>query len=128
MAARTARATAPKVITQDGERVASMDLDAMENEAGEEPFTFTLKGEVYDTLNPEDVDWQRNSELTEARDNDYRPLMRVILDEDQYARFAAHRVPMWKLAKLIDGYWEHHGLGQGESSASSRSSKSTRKR
>lgn len=128
MAARTARATAPKVITQDGERVASMDLDALENEAAEEPFTFTLNGEVYETLNPEDVDWRRNSELTEARDNDYRPLMRVLLDEEQYARFAEQRVPMWKLGKLIDGYWGHHGLGQGESSASSRSAKNTRKR
>lgn len=128
MAARSAAARAPKVITQDGERVASMDLDALEHEAAEEPFTFTLAGEVYELLNPEDVDWRHNSELTDADDNDFRPLVRMLLGEEQYARFAENRVPLWKFGKLVDGYYEHHGLGQGESKASSRSSKNTRKR
>lgn len=128
MAARTARATAPKVITQDGERVASMDLDALEHEATEEPFTFTLGGQVYELHNPEDVDWQDNSELAEANENDLRPLVRMLLGEEQYAGFAENRVPLWKLGKLIDGYYEHHGLGPGESKASSRSAKNTKRR
>lgn len=115
----------PKVITQEGEPVVHFDLDAVEDEATQTPFTFTLGGEVFTMLAPEDADWQV---MTDTDRPDWtRAFMQELLAEE-YERFAKHSVPIRKLNKLIEACTAHYGVTPGESKASARSSRSTRRR
>lgn len=116
---------APKVITEAGETVAHFDLDAIEAEANGEPFTFVLQGEVFTMLAPEDADWQV---MTDTDRPDWtRAFMQELLADD-YERFAKHTVPIRKLNALIEACTQHYGVTPGESKASARSSRSTRRR
>ncbi|MEV8637796.1 hypothetical protein AB0395_39730 [Streptosporangium sp. NPDC051023] len=118
-------ATRPKVITSGGEPVAHFDLDAVEVEANQVPFTFTLGGELFTMLAPEDADWQV---MTDTDRPDWtRAFMQELLKDD-YERFAKYAVPIRKLNKLIEACTEHYGITPGESKASARSSRSTRRR
>ncbi len=118
-------ATAPKMITQDGEPVVHFDLDAVENEARGEVFTFTLGGEVFQMLPPEEVDWKVADDISQGEG--LKAFVRELLGDD-YERFAKHKLPSRKLGILIDRCTQHYGVTPGESQASKRSSKSTRRR
>ncbi|MEU6725465.1 hypothetical protein ABZ917_17295 [Nonomuraea wenchangensis] len=115
----------PKLITQSGEPVSHFDLDAVENEATQEPFTFTFGGEVFTMLAPEDIDWQA---LADTSAPDWLLTYVAALLGDDFERFAAHEVPTRKLNKLLEACQEHYGVTPGGSKASARSSKSTRRR
>ncbi len=118
-------ATAPKMITQDGEPVVHFDLDAVENEARGEVFTFTLGGEVFQMLPPEEVDWKVADDISQGEG--LKAFVRELLGDD-YERFAKHKLPSRKLGMLIDECTRFYGITPGESKASTRSSRSTRRR
>ncbi len=115
----------PKMITSDGAPVTHFDLDAVESEARAEVFTFTLGGEVFQMLPPEDADWQVTADISEG--NGLREFIAELLGDD-YERFAAHKLPARKLNALIDACTRHYGVTPGESRASKGSSRSTRRR
>ncbi len=117
-------ATAPKMITQDGEPVVHFDLDAVKNEAHAVPFTFTLGGEAFQMLPPEEVDWQVADDISGGEG--LKAFVAELLGAD-YERFAKHKLPSWKLGRLIDECTRFYGVTPGESQASKRSSKSTRR-
>lgn len=119
-------ATAPRMITQDGEPVVHFDLDSVEDEANAVPFTFTLGGEVFTMLGPEDADWQVQDGLVDGGAG-LKDLMRELLGEE-YERFAKHKVSGRKLSKLLDACQKHYGVTVPESPASAGSSRNTRRR
>lgn len=113
------------MITSDGEAVPHLDLDALEAEARDEPFTFKLGGEVFTMLPPEEADWQISASLSEGEG--LQEFVAALLGDD-YERFTQHKLPTWKLTKLIDQCTAHYNITPGESRASGRSSRSTRRR
>lgn len=117
---------APKLITQAGEPVAAFDLDAVENEGREQMFTFTVGGEVFTMLPPEEADWQVADGLSEGAG--LKQFMRELLGEEDYERFSKHKVSSRKLGLLIEECTRWYGTTPGESRASARSSKTTRRR
>jgi hypothetical protein len=117
----------PKVITQDGEPVVHYDLDAVEAEAVEEPFVFRLGGEVFTMAAPEDADWQVTDEMSETNAG-LRTFVRDLLGDDDYERFAKHRLTNKQITGLLDACNQHYGTTPGKTRASGRSSRSTRRR
>lgn len=115
----------PKVITSGGEPVAHFDLDAVQNEASGEPFTFTLGGEVFQMLPPEEVDWRIADDISNGEG--LKAFIKELLGDD-YERFTRHKVTSRQLGALIEECTRFYGVTPGESRASTRSSKSTRRR
>jgi hypothetical protein len=111
---------APKMITQNGEPVVHFDLDAVDDEANEVPFTFALGGEVFTMAGPEDADWQVQDDLA-ASGAGLKTLMRDLLGEDDYERFVKHKVSGRKLGRLLEACRKHYGITPPESRASARS-------
>lgn len=98
------------------------NLDALQNDANQEPFRFTHGGEEY-TLpaNPDllaGVAFQRG---------DAEGGLRRLLGGDQWARITASDAVLdtGKFVKLMAAYEAHIGATAGELAASSNSSKST---
>lgn len=118
-------AARPRMITQEGAPVVHFDLDAIENEAHDQTFTFTLGGEVFQMLPPEEVDWKVADDISQGEG--LQAFVAELLGDD-YDRFAKHKLPSRKLGMLIDECTRFYGITPGESRASKRSSKSTRRR
>lgn len=118
-------AARPKVITQDGEPVVHFDLDAVENEAVEEPFRFAAGGEQFTCISPEDADWQTSADVETGEG--LRAFVAELLGDD-YDRFAKLRVTNRQLNRLIEAAQKHYGIQTGESKASPRSSRNKRRR
>jgi hypothetical protein len=117
--------TRPKKSTSYGETVTHFDLDALEAEAQDEPFTFTLAGEVFTMLSPEEVDWRVADNLSNG--DGIQHFVSDLLGDD-FKRFAKHKVSSRQLAALIEACTTHYGITPGESRASGGSSRSTRRR
>ncbi|MEV4384023.1 hypothetical protein, partial [Streptosporangium sp. NPDC049644] len=109
-----------KVITQDGEPVVHFDLDAIEAEAVEEPFVFRLGGEVFQMAAPEDADWQVTDQMSETNAG-LRSFVRDLLGDEDYERFAKHRLSNKQITALLDACNKHYGTSPGKSAASGRS-------
>lgn len=93
----------------------SLDLDTLEREVTHEPFVFRLNGEEYTITDPMETDWQ---DLVVISPQDAVLFLRTLLGE-QYKAFAAHRMPSWKLFKLVRAIQEYYGMsGTGEEDAS----------
>ncbi len=117
---------APKVITSGGEPVAHFDLNAIVDEAHEDPFTFTFKGEIFTMLPPEEADWQVTAKLG-GEGGDMTAFVAELLGDD-WERFSQHKLSNTALGKLIEQCQAHYGVTPGESKASKRSSRTTRRR
>ena len=76
-------------------------------------------------LPPEEADWQVTADISEG--NGLREVLAELLGDD-YERVAAHKLPARKLNALIDACTKFYGVTPGESRASTRSSRSTRRR
>ncbi|GGK61208.1 hypothetical protein Sme01_02840 [Sphaerisporangium melleum] len=113
------------MITQSGEPVVHFDLDAVESEARDEHFTFTLGGEVFTMQPPEDADWRVVDDISNGAG--LTAFVQELLGND-YEKFAKHKLTSRKLGLLIDECTRFYGITPGESQASKRSSKSTRRR
>jgi hypothetical protein len=120
-------ATRPKIITQDGEEVVHFDLDALEAEANEEPFTFRLGGDVFTLAAPEDADWQVIDELSETNAG-LRAFIQELMSAEDWEKFSSHKLSSKKLTALLDACNQHYGATPGKSRTSGRSSRSTRRR
>lgn len=99
-------------------KVTGLNLDTLTKE-GEEPelYTSVLGGRMYTFPSPDDIDWQTASVLNV---NDAVRLVRALLGPEEYALFAANRMPLWKLKRLIVDVQRHYGLdpeAQGEDGA-----------
>ncbi|MDH2424734.1 hypothetical protein [Sphaerisporangium sp. TRM90804] len=117
--------TQPKLITQDGEPVVHFDADAVEEEALESVFTFRHGGEMFQMLPPEQADWKIAADLSEGEG--MKAFMAELLGDD-YERFAEKPMSSKKLGMTIDACSAFYGVKPGESKASKRSSRSTRRR
>lgn len=116
----------PKVITEAGEEVVHFDLDAVENEANETPFTFRVGGEIFSAISPDEADWQAAADIDSP--GGLRGFMRELLGEKDYERFCELDVSNKQLGELIKACQKHYGISTGESQASPRSSRNKRKR
>jgi hypothetical protein len=101
-----------------------LDLDVLAHEAQREPFRIKLEGEVFELASPEEADWR--SELSGVES--MKAFLEELMGSAQYERFASHRVPGWKVSKIIEGAVAHYGVETGESAASTKSRPRTRKR
>lgn len=124
-----------KVVTEAGAEVdqpVDFDLDAhvdaMAKEAVGEPFSFRLGGERFTMAAPEDSDWRLAVGLDDENAGSLKPFLEELLGEDQFERFMEHRLPAKALGELIRRCQAHYGTTPGESKASKRSSRSTRRR
>jgi hypothetical protein len=84
-----------------------LDLDAIERDGNRPgPFVFRLKGQVFQLIDPRDIDWQ---DLLVAQRN---PLMFVkfALGDADYKRFLQLSVPEWQMEKLMAGFFKHFGM------------------
>lgn len=124
-----------KVVTEAGAEVAQpvhVDLDAriaaLANEAVEEPFSFQLGGERFTMAAPEEVDWRLAVGLDDEDTARMKDFIRELLGDEQFKRFMQHRLPSKLLGELIRDCQTHYGTTPGESPASKRSSKGTRRR
>lgn len=93
-------------------------LDELENEKTSEPFVFQYQGQVFELLDPKDVDWQ---DLMIGQEQP-RLMMHVIMAEDQRAKFLELKLPLRKMEALMTRWQEHFGLpSTGEDDGSARS-------
>lgn len=117
---------APRMITQDGEEVVHLDLDAIESEANETPFTFRAGGDVFTAISPDDADWQATADTDSP--GGLRAFVRELLGEDDYERFIEKTITNKQLGELVKACQKHYGVSVGESKASPRSSQRKRRR
>lgn len=90
----------------------ALNLDTLEREGGEpDPFVFVLGGDRFVCRDIENEDWQVLSKIDEENPED---TFRLLLGKD-FDKFAKHKLPLWKLKKLMQGWREHTGaLDMGE--------------
>lgn len=119
-------APAARIITEDGEPVVHLDLDAMEDEAVEATFSFRVGGEVFTAISPNDADWQATADTDSP--GGLRAFIRELLGDEDYERFCEKSVSNKQLEALVKGAQKHYGVNVGESKASPRSSKKRRRR
>lgn len=117
---------APRIITEDGEPVVHLDLDALEEEANAATFTFRVGGEVFSAISPEDADWQMTADTDSP--GGLRNFIRELLGDEDYERFCDVSVSNKKLNQIVEGAQRHYGTTVGESKASRPSSKKRRRR
>lgn len=113
-----AAARRPKVITQEGEPAVHFDADAIEDEAEEASFNFTLGGKIWTLRSPEDADWVAQDSV--GGPGGMQAWMREVLDGD-YDEFAKQHCSQKRLNKIIEACQRHYGITPGESEASRRS-------
>lgn len=105
--------------SKNGDRPAdvSLNLDTLEREGDEpQPFVVVLGGERFVFRNLDDEDWQLVADVDE---DDPREALRLVLG-NEYERFSAHKLPLWKLRQMLDAWREHTtGTDTGNVSASS---------
>jgi len=102
------------------------DLDAVVHEAAGERFRFkTGSGpdrRIWWLKTPEEVDWRENSTLSERATGleDMRPVLELLLGEEQYEDFLDQSISMGKVSALLEAWREWHGIELPESHASRR--------
>lgn len=93
-------------------------LDDLENERTAEPFVFEYQGEIFELMDPKDIDWQ---DLLVAQEQP-RLMIHVIMPEEQRPRFLEMKLPMRKLEALLTRWQQHFGMTPaGEAGGSARS-------
>lgn len=90
----------------------SLNLDTLEREGDvPEPFVVVLGGERFVFRDIQDEDWQQVADIDE---NNPQEALRLLLGDD-YEKFAAHKMKLWKLSRLLDEWRTHiSGVGPGE--------------
>ncbi|MFD9408552.1 hypothetical protein ACFWBN_16265 [Streptomyces sp. NPDC059989] len=85
---------------------------AQRQEALGRAWSFELDGETY-TL-PTELSRATAKGLRKLDDNDVDGLLRLLLGEQQFARFEEHDITMQDIAALLEAYGKETGLGLGE--------------
>ena len=75
-------------------------------------WTFELDGDSFKL--PTELNRATARELRDLDDNDVDGLLRLLLGEQQFARFEKHDVTMQDIAAILEAYGKETGLGLGE--------------
>ncbi|MFF3659476.1 hypothetical protein [Streptomyces olivochromogenes] len=75
-------------------------------------WTFELDGDSFKL--PTELTRATARELRDLDDNDVDGLLRLLLGEQQFARFEKHDVTMQDIAAILEAYGKETGLGLGE--------------
>ena len=75
-------------------------------------WSFNLDGDRF-TL-PTELTRTTARKLRDLDDNDVDGLLRLLLGEEQFARFERHDVTMQDIAAILEAYGKETGLGLGE--------------
>lgn len=99
------------------------DLDVIEHEIAEAPFVFAACGQLFTTNSPQDRDWRETSSVNERSGGgtDFRPIMQLILEPDDYQRFLGLTLTVTQVQSVIMAWQRWHGIEIPESPASPRS-------
>ncbi|GAA1358107.1 hypothetical protein [Streptomyces beijiangensis] len=79
-------------------------------------WTFELDEDSFEL--PTELDRTVAHQLRALDDNDVDGLLRLLLGEQQFARFGRHAVTMQDIGAILEAYGKETGLGLGEDSAS----------
>ena len=94
-----------------------LNLDTLERGDAPDPFGFVLGGDRLVCADPQDLDYRAFDEIPAG---DLLAQFRVLLaDDEQFEKFKAQKLPLWKMRKLSSAIMEHYGMGEGSASASS---------
>ena len=80
--------------------------------AGGHTWPFTLDGRQY-TL-PRELSRTAARALAQTDDNDIDAMLRLLLGDAQYERFATHELTVQDIAAILTAYGEQTGLSLGE--------------
>jgi hypothetical protein len=103
----------------------TFDLDALEKDAkAPKPLPVKLGGEEYLFGDLDEGDYWSELVPLDQEGDSIEGQLRVMLGEEQFERFKAHRLPGWKINALYKHLDEHFGFSkrlgdQGEDDASS---------
>jgi hypothetical protein len=105
--------TTPRTRTTRPKSSVALDLDAIENERHDEPFTVNIGGTPVTFISVRELDWQVAANLSDDRPFEF--FETVVREEDQ-DHFLAQKIPVWKMDHLMKAYRAHFGLPEpGES-------------
>lgn len=94
----------------------TFDLDALEVEdESKPPFMFTYRKQNFTLPVAASMPWQDQLKLETATQTES---LRLIMGDEQYAKFAALPMSSARLGKLIEAWLAHQGLDGGKSPAS----------
>lgn len=93
----------------------TFDLDALEAEARGAEFPFTLGGERFVLPAASDADWRAVAAIDSGQ---LRHGFRLLMGDEQFARFETKPLSAGKLGKLVEAYLTHQGMTPGEPPAS----------
>jgi hypothetical protein len=82
-----------------------VNLDALENDAKREPFSFVLNGRQIVLADPGDLDWRAIDKL-----EDERGFLKLAMSDEDLGFFLEQAVPMWKMDRLGKAYQDHYGM------------------
>ncbi|MFJ1801198.1 MULTISPECIES: hypothetical protein [unclassified Streptomyces] len=75
-------------------------------------WSFTLDDDTFEL--PTELTRATAASLRSLDDNDVDGLLRLLLGEEQFGRFARHETTMQDLAAILEAYGRETGLGLGE--------------
>ncbi|GGT32043.1 hypothetical protein [Streptomyces purpureus] len=75
-------------------------------------WSFELDGETFEL--PTELTRGAAGGLKDLDDNDVDGLLRLLMGEEQFARFGKHEVTMQDIAAILEAYGKETGLGLGE--------------
>lgn len=90
-----------------------LDLDALAREATDvpEPFTFRIHGHVFSIAPGSEADFRVLDQINQDK---IAEAVRLLLGDEQYAKFTEKPVSMRTLKALLSGWSSHKGLDLGE--------------
>ncbi|MER7331662.1 MULTISPECIES: hypothetical protein [unclassified Micromonospora] len=103
---KAASRAAEKPSTNPATEDVSLDLDSLEREDPQDPFTFRLKGHTYTIADPKELDWQK--QLRAFGDPVY--FLRHAMSAEDVEKFFNTELPGWKMEAVMKAYWKHFGL------------------
>lgn len=92
----------------------AMDLDNLEREGADQPFSFILGGHEYVLTDPRGIDWKQ---LITAMRNPIIFFKSVMASPAEYEAFMNQDLPVWKLNAVMKGYYTHYGMPDQDSLA-----------
>lgn len=94
------------------------DLDALDVDTADQPFTFRWNGQVFTMATFKQMEWRRQIEF------DNVPLvdaMRELVGNEQFEALNEKPMSRGRFNQLLDAWYEYQGIDRGEGRASSNS-------
>ena len=94
-----------------------LNLDKLERGDAPEPLGVAYKGTYFVFVDPQELDYRAFDNLAAG---DLVGQFRVLLsDDEQFEKFKAMKMELWRMRKLSEAIMEHYGMGEGSASANS---------